>query len=373
MQLRHNMPEQGIKALEGFVNRESEIRNVKDFLKPNSRTWLAAVYGIGGIGKTTFALKVASTVANEKLFDVVVWSTAKSERFDPRKAKVVNASSGFPPFRRKPLESLDQLLRDILKLFEVSNKRRWSVDDRLEQVYDLLKSRRTLIIVDDFEMLGEGASEDIAEFVGRTLPEPTKAIVTSRRALDIPGEASLKLFGLPLKETKTLVETRAKMWNIRAGENIGEKDIERLHKFSGGNPLAIELIVGQLKKVPLQAIFESATKIGDGFDAYEGFENFLFETAFSESDKDSQRLWLTLAAIGEPRSENELSQLTHLPLYSIRESTDWLDSNGLVSKHSGQIRLHPVAVSFGRRVLETSDTLPRDIEKQLEDIYTQSR
>ena len=210
MQIQHNIPEQAFKSLEGFVDREEQLRTAKDYLKPNARTWLAVIYGIGGIGKTTFALKLASTVANERLFDLVVWSTAKSERFDPRRAQLVTTTSSFPPYRRKPLESLDQLLKDILKLFNVSNKRNWTIDDRLDRVHDFLKQKRTLIVIDDFEMLGEGASEDIAEFVGRTLPEPTKALVTSRRHLDIPGEASITLFGLNLAESKELIETSCK-------------------------------------------------------------------------------------------------------------------------------------------------------------------
>lgn len=305
------------------------------------------------------------------MFDVVIWSTAKSERFDPRRGELVSTTSGFPLFRRKPLESLDQLLKDILKLFNVSSKRGWSMNDRLDHVYNLLKTKRVLIVVDDFELLGAGASEDISEFVGRSLPEPTKALVTSRRELGVPGEAPITLYGLNLAKSKELIQTRAKMWNIRAGQNIGEKDIERLHQITGGNPLAIELIVGQLRKVSLHTILDAATNLGEGFEAYQKFEDFLFETAFSQSDEGSRRLWLALAAIGESRSEEKLSQLIRLPLYSIREAADWLDSNGLVSRQAGYIRLHPVAISFGRRVLTTRETLPGEIEKQIESIYVQ--
>jgi hypothetical protein len=373
MQPQHNIPKQALESLKGFINREEELRIVKEYLKPNSRTWLTAIYGIGGIGKTTFALKVASEVYKERFFDVVVWSTAKYERFDPRKAKLVPTTPRFPPFRKKHLETLDQLLKDILKLFEVSNKRGWSIDDRLDQVHDLLKSKRTLIIIDDFDLLDEGASEDIGEFVGRTLPEPTKALVTSRRTLGIPGEASMNLYGLNLAKSRELIRARAKKWKIRAGQNMGEKDIERLHKITGGNPLALELTIGQLKKLSLQSIFDSATRLGEGFEVYQKFEDFLFETAFSQSDENSQRLWLTLAAIDKPSSEEELSKLTHLPLYALHESTDWLDSNGLIYRLDGPISLHPVANSYGNRILMTKETLSREIEEQLENIAAQTK
>ncbi len=373
MQVRHNISEQALNSLEGFVNREEELRMAREFLKPSTRTWLVVVYGIGGIGKTAFALKVASTAVDERFFDIVVWSTAKSKRFDPRRAALVPNTPSFPQFRRRPLESLDQLLRDILKLFNISNKRGWSIDNRLDEIHDLLARRRALIIVDDFEMLDQGASEDILEFVGRNLPEPTKALVTSRRRLGVPGEASIVLHELTLAQSEELIQARAERWNIRIGRNLTKKDIERLWMATNGHPLAIELAIGQLRRVSLQTILDSAVDQGKGFETYQDFQDFLFKTAFSQSDEDAQRIWLCLAATGEPCSEEKLSQLVHLPLHLVRESIDWLDSNGLISRREGCVSLHPLAVYFGRRILTTEETLPREIEEQLEAIYAQSQ
>jgi hypothetical protein len=376
MQVRHNIPQQALGSLAGFVNRDRELLQAKDYLRQYTRTWLVTIYGIGGSGKTTFALKVAQKAIEEGSFDVVVWSTAKSERFDPRKARIVSTASGFPAFRRKRLESLNQLLGDILKLFEVSNRRDWSVDDRLDQVRSLLRSRRTLIVVDDFELLGSGAAEDISEFVGRTLPEPTKAMVTSRQVLGIPGEAAMRLAGLPSVTWRQLLMTRAKQLNVAAASSLVERDLHRLYQLTGGNPLALELVVGQLNRVPLGRILDSAervTRTGGGSEAYTEFEDFLFERAFSFSDADSQRLWLTLAAIGEPQSEVELAQLTHLSMDGVRESVEWLDSNGLITRSEGLVRLHPIAVSFGRRVLLAKESLPREIEAQIENLYSESQ
>ncbi|MCI0616126.1 DUF4062 domain-containing protein, partial [bacterium] len=66
-----------------FFGRKQEIAQALRALSPKDRGWGLVIDGIGGIGKTAFAIEVAYICKECGLFDAFVFVTAKRERLEP--------------------------------------------------------------------------------------------------------------------------------------------------------------------------------------------------------------------------------------------------------------------------------------------------
>src|SRR5262245_18536148 len=74
---RHNLPP---RDYERFVGRQKELAEVRRLLGPRSRAFVVTIDGIGGIGKSSFALETAYTfveqyadLPEDERFEAIVW------------------------------------------------------------------------------------------------------------------------------------------------------------------------------------------------------------------------------------------------------------------------------------------------------------
>ena len=141
-----------------FVGRRDEVATVKDLLG-SSR--LVTLTGVGGVGKTRLALKVARDV--RRAFGGGVWVVELDRLTDA--------------------ELLAQTVATTLGLRDQPSQ--WTS----EQLADHLADRHMLLVVDNCEHLVQACAE-LAEVLLRHCPE-IRLLATSREALSIPGEAVL--------------------------------------------------------------------------------------------------------------------------------------------------------------------------------------
>lgn len=145
-----------------FVGRETEISEAKRFL---AESRLLTLVGPGGVGKTRLALQIAAELLDEYL-NAVCWVPLAS----------VSSSS--------------LLVSTIAEALKFSFYHR---SDPETQLFNYLRSRRMLLVMDNFEHLTQGA-----ELLARILenaPE-VKLLVTSRERLNLRGEMVLELQGM---------------------------------------------------------------------------------------------------------------------------------------------------------------------------------
>ncbi len=90
------------------------------------------------------------------------------------------------------------------------------------------------------------------------LANPSKILLTSRHSLhDYPDVSCLNLKGLSKSDTFTLLRHEAEARDLPALVDHGSEGIlEAIYKVVGGNPLALKLVVGQLRVLPLEAVLE---------------------------------------------------------------------------------------------------------------------
>ena len=148
---KHNLPRQ----LSAFVGREQELSDITSLLAKHRMLTLA---GPGGVGKTRLALQVAQKLLYE--FPDGVWLVELATVIESRFVNQVVATA---------LGVHEQTSRPIS-----------------ETLFEYLENKRSLIVLDNCEHLGESVAAIAEEILNRS--SGTKIIATSRSSLSVPGE-----------------------------------------------------------------------------------------------------------------------------------------------------------------------------------------
>src|ERR1700737_3821286 len=225
----------GPLQLPSFVGRKGELPEAKAQLA-SSR--VATLTGVGGVGKTRLAVRLAEEMRSE--FDDGVWLVELEEGGDP--ALVVHAVAAT-------LGLHDQ-----------------SAQPLLEVLVGYLTERRLLLILDNCEHLLDACAA-LALRLLQSCPD-VRILATSREPLGIRGEATLSVppFAVPEGDARlygevsgfdavTLFTERAMAvapdFRLRDDNQGGVADIcPRLD----GIPLAIELAAARLRTLPVDEI-----------------------------------------------------------------------------------------------------------------------
>ncbi|MEL6348890.1 MAG: tetratricopeptide repeat protein [Myxococcota bacterium] len=191
-----------------FIGRSEAITSLHRCLQEGAR--LVSVVGMGGVGKTRFAIHSARKIAE---FSDRVWFCDLSEARD--------------------LSGICAAMSRALKV-DLSE-----TNDPLSQLRRVIAGRGTcLLILDTFEHLSAHASQTLYDWMTHA-PE-ARFIVTSRSVLGLRGETLLRLPPLKISEAVELFITRARAsapdFNVADSQTL-----ETLVKLLDGLPLAIEL------------------------------------------------------------------------------------------------------------------------------------
>lgn len=243
----NNLPVQ----LTTFVGREKEISDIKALLV---KTHLLTLIGAGGTGKTRIALQSAADMIDD--FENGVWFVDLAPLLDP--------------------ELLPQTIAEAL---DVKEDPRVKLSDTL---CDYLKDKEMLIILDNCEQLIEATSK-LVEKLLQSSPK-LKIIATSREALRITGEQTLKVssLSLPDPQTDNTLEKLEKFESVKlfidravsVNQNFKVTDdnagvLAEICFRLDGIPLAIELAAARVKVLSLDKIND---RLNDRFKLLTGGE-----------------------------------------------------------------------------------------------------
>jgi NB-ARC domain len=279
-----------------FYGRKQELITLQQWvLEEHCR--IVAVLGIGGIGKSTLAVKLASQIEQE--FEIVVWRSLQNA------------------------PSLEDLLESIL-LFLLNNQEEdsllpTSLDQKIAKFLDCLRSSRCLLILDNMETILASGSQSgkcregyesycqLLQYIG-TIPHQSCVILTSREkhrqiAL-LEGETlpvrSLKLGALKPTEGQKLFEQK--------GQFIGSQTKwNRLIEHYGGNPLALKLVATTTQELFNGRIAEVLKYVEQGLLVFDGIRNVL-DLQFNRLSHLEQEVMFWLAINQEAIDLDELRE-----------------------------------------------------------------
>lgn len=277
-----------------FCGREQELTILQHWVL-EEQCRMVSVLGIGGIGKSTLAVKLASQIEQE--FDFVVWRSLQNA------------------------PSLEELLESILPFLSPNQEEDSflpvSLDQKIAKLMECLRSSRCLLILDNMETIlatgdqngrcraGYESYCQLFQYIG-TINHQSCVILTSREkhrqiAL-LEGETlpvrSLKLGALSLREGQELFEQK--------GQFIGsETEWNTLIEHYGGNPLALKLIATTTQELFNGRIAEVLKYVEQGLLVFEDIRN-IFDLQFERLSVSELEVMFWLAINQEGIALDEL-------------------------------------------------------------------
>lgn len=226
--------------LTSFVGRRKELTETKRLL---SASRLVTLTGIGGVGKTRLALRVA-TNTQRAFADGVRLVELGDLRDGSLLGEVVATELGLRHHSPKPLHTL----------------------------VEFLQAREMLLVLDNCEQVVDAVA-DLTETLLRTCPG-LRILATSRETLDVAGESALRvrpltvpeldkersLKGLPSYDAVTLFAERAA--TTVPGFEVTEDNADAVARICirlDGLPLAIELAAARLRTMSPEQILQRLT------------------------------------------------------------------------------------------------------------------
>lgn len=250
---------------------------------------IVGLFGIGGIGKSSLAHRLAVRLAVEQSeFATAVWISAKQQAFH---TGGVIQNLGCPALT--PADLLEELTRRLLP------QHAWPVPFSIERALPVLRqyfaAARTLVVIDNLETV-----EDVTTLlpVLRQLAHPTRFVLTSRHGL--PGEPDLHPFTVPelsAEDAFYLLRREAMLYNVVSLGNAADADLALIYETVGGNPLALKLVVGQVALLPLDRVLANLRKaVGS---PQEALYQYIYRTSWEQLSPDEQEVLATLALFSQ--------------------------------------------------------------------------
>jgi WD40 repeat protein/DNA-binding CsgD family transcriptional regulator len=318
-----------------FFGRTEELARLEQWVIQD-RCRLVAIFGLGGIGKTSLSVKLAQKVQNQ--FECVIW---RSLRHAP---------------------TIDDLLADLLQFLSRNNLHTNDVSDTqitTSQLLGYLRKYRCLLILDNVEsILLEGdrtgryrqGYEEYGELFRQVgeVPHQSCLILTSRETpKEIPlleGD-SLKVRALQLGGLENIP---AKEIFVSKGYFCGsDEDWRELINHYAGNPLALKIVA-----VTIQEVFGGNISefISQGSAVFVGNIGNLLEQQFNRLSSVEQEILYWIAINFKPTSFLELKEdiISGVSDLELIESLESLRRRSLIANERGlaQYTIQPVVMEY---------------------------
>jgi tetratricopeptide (TPR) repeat protein len=286
----HNLP-----SLQPFFGREEELKKIADALDPESRTWGALIDGLGGMGKTSLAVRAAYNAPAED-FEKIAFVSLKPRELDDNGVRDL---SGFL------ISGLAELLNELARELGHPDISKAPEDQRPRLVLDALRGTATLLVLDNLESLLKSERDIVVTFV-KKLPPGCKAILTARGRI---GSGAEELILEKLSETAALA-TLAKLAESNPTITKTSKE-ERLvlYRETGGKPLLLRWTAGQLGRGSCLTFADAMAYLRSCPEGNDPLE-FIFGDLVEDFSEPEQHVLCALTYFTLPARVEHLSEVT---------------------------------------------------------------
>lgn len=261
-----------------FLGRQIDMDRVQEGLA--SRWPLISIEGLGGVGKTTLAIDTArrclpgSDTTLDLPFEVVVWVSAKNK-----------------PEQKRWLNEVSNTVAQVLDYPYITQLE--TIGQKETEVDQLLRSHRTLVIVDKLETIED---PDLVAWMQR-IPKPSKVLITSRHA-QLRTVWATHPRGLGEPEALELIRRHARRLGLRTIEPAEGSTLLPLAQVTEGNPKAIEVALGYVKYGSL-GLSEVVDHLHAASKTVQGLFEDLFARTWGTLKEDARHVLLAVPFIVE--------------------------------------------------------------------------
>ncbi len=272
--------------------------------------------GLGGVGKTTLAVKLAEQLKDEYA-DAQFYIDLKGACAQP--LSVAEAQS--------------HIIRAYLPTVRLPEN-----EAELNQLYhSLLSDKRAIVLLDNAAM-----AQQVTPLIA---PGGCLTIVTSRQHISLPNSFLRNLEGLPEAEARDLL--------LKLMPRIGNH-AERVAELCGHLPLALRLAVGALSGNPALLIEDYLEKLEELQTATRSSGlpvrpvDSVLKLSYEQQPPGLQKLWRMLAVFSDAFDLPAAATVWKLPLVRASVAYDRLLAASMIERNraTGRIRLHDLMAAF---------------------------
>jgi len=331
-----------------FYGREPELAQLQQWVVVD-QCRLVTIVGMGGMGKTTLAVRFAEQVQDE--FDVVIWRSLRNA----------------PP--------VQELLADLVAF--LSNQQSGvsaSLDGQISQLMGCLRASRCLLVLDNGESIlssdqragsyrkGYETYGQVFRCIGETHHQSCLVLTSREKVRELNTKEgtkirSLRLVGLGTEAGQALIREK--------GFSVSVDEEQSLIDHYAGNPLALKIVATTIQELfggnVAQFLEQGTVVFGDISD--------LLDQQFERLSALEKQIMRWLAIQREWMSLPELQHdiVPHVPQRSLIEALESLQLRSLIEKMTPmQCDLRPV--SFTQQPVVMEYVTSRLVEQVCEEI-----
>jgi tetratricopeptide (TPR) repeat protein/cold shock CspA family protein len=312
----HNLPEPEFDET-GFLGRAEQVERIEELCLRGGHP-VITIFGDGGVGKTSLALKVAYDLLDhpDASFDSVVWATSKTTTLTA-----------------KDVVSIENAITDSLGLIsELADSITGEHSSNpAQEVIEYLREFRLLLVVDNLETVLDGRLRD---FLAEVPAGGSKILLTSRIGVGA-YEHPVPLQPMTDDEAIVLLRTLAES---RGVQDLVAMENKRLVKYCGrmkNNPLWIKWFVSGVHtgERPEALLAEPAR-----------FLDYAMTNVYDYLSEESRRLLEVMHSVSGPHSQAQLVFLSEMEPEKLQRALLELATTNMI-----QIRRSPTGSSFESR------------------------
>jgi hypothetical protein len=265
---------------------DERLAELLERLRALDAHWIVSLDAMGGMGKTALALEAARHLAQTDRFSDIAWVTVKPATY--------SLEGPQPP--SLPALTCGQVLDSIAEQLSGDNLTSLPMSAKRDQVYAALRSHPYLVVLDHLELIMDCGP--LPDWLW-AMANPSKFLLTSRHWL--PSDVGLSVLALgPLSEEDSLALVRheARLRGLRDVVDASDHALDPILAVTGGNPLALKLVVGQLATLPLSQVLTALQSVRPSADP---FYHHLYATSWELLSPPARQLLVRMAALPEAR------------------------------------------------------------------------